>query len=99
MSLIKDLQMDSQSNIQIIFGFTPFCATCKMAEQMLEIATESLNLTYTAIDLNYEQSFIAQNEIMSVPVLVIIQEQEVKEIVYRFESVMNLYQILKKYID
>ncbi|WP_255420566.1 thioredoxin family protein [Macrococcus sp. DPC7161] len=91
--------MDSPSNIQIIFGFTPFCATCKMAEHMLKIATESLSLTYAAIDLNYEQSFIAQNEIMSVPVLVIIQEQEVKEIIYRFESVMNLYQILKKYVD
>ncbi|TDM03721.1 thioredoxin family protein [Macrococcus carouselicus] len=80
----------------IVFGYTPLCGTCKVAERMVDILPGLTGLEVMKINLNYEEALTQAYQLMSVPVLLIIREGQVVEIVYRFESVTNIYEIIRK---
>ncbi len=83
----------------LIFGYTPMCGTCKMSERMLDIVNDMTQLPLVKIDLNFHPEWSRENEIQSVPVLIIMkQDQEVQRI-YAFKSVTYLLEIFKKAID
>lgn len=94
---IKDyLPMSLPDGDYAIFGYTPMCGTCKMAERLLDIAVQIRPLPVVKIDLNFVPDFTQAYQLMSVPVLMIIKDESVVETVYRFESVTNIYEIINK---
>ncbi|UTH09905.1 glutaredoxin family protein [Macrococcoides canis] len=102
MSIRTHLQSKDLKRVQedyIIFGYTPFCGTCKLAEKMLDIVNMSLKLDILKLDLNYYESLSTQYKISSVPVLLIVKNNEVVDMMFRFESVTSIYEILSKSID
>lgn len=94
MNLRELLQFEIPEQSFIIFGYTPFCGTCKLAEKMLDIAASSLNLPIKKLDLNYYENLSQYYEITSVPVILFVSNEEVKTISYQFESVTTLYENL-----
>lgn len=102
MSIRTHLQSKDLERIQdnyIIFGYTPFCGTCKLAEKMLDIVNMSLKLDILKLDLNYYESLSTQYKVSSVPVLIIVKDNKVVDTIFRFESVTSIYEILSKSID
>lgn len=92
MKLNQHLQFDIPEQQFILFGYTPFCGTCKLAEKMLDITAASLDVQVKKIDLNYYEALSQQYEIQSVPVLLFVRDAEVVHISYQFESVTTLYE-------
>lgn len=88
-----------RSGVEAIYGYTPMCATCKLAESFLNIATKVIDVNVTKIDLNYYEAFIQQYKIHSVPALLIFKDGKLQEEVYAFESVTKIVEIFKKYVD
>ncbi|EHJ07844.1 thioredoxin family protein [Staphylococcus simiae] len=92
---ITDISQNYDKTKHLIFGYTPTCGTCKISERMLDIANEILQLPIIKIDLNFHPQFSETNQIMSVPVLLLMNyDKEVKRI-YAFQSVPNLLENLK----
>lgn len=86
------LQFDLSEQPLILFGYTPFCGTCKLAEKMLDITTTTMDVTVKKIDLNYYEQLSKQYEIQSVPVMLFVTDGEVRDISYKFDSVTTLYE-------
>ena len=94
MNLNQLLQFEISDQPFILFGYTPFCGTCKLAEKMLDITATSLNIPVTKIDLYYYENLSQYYEIKSVRVLLFIRNGIVENISYQFESVTTLYENL-----
>lgn len=92
MSLDRLLQFNITNKPFILFGYTPFCGTCKLAEKMLDITAASMQVEVIKVDLNYYEELCTTYEIQSVPVMLFVVDKEVKQISYRFESVTTLYE-------
>lgn len=81
-----------------LYVHTPFCGTCHLAKTILT-QIESVHEQ----DLFYEMNaslfpkFMQEMEIESVPCLLIKRNGEIKEKVYVFHSVPNIYYYLLKY--
>ena len=76
--------------------YTPMCGTCQVASKMLTVVTELLpDLEIGKANLNYVQEIAGLYEVESVPCLIITENGKVKEKVYAFQSVPNLYNKLK----
>lgn len=79
-----------------LFLYTPFCGTCKLAERMLMIITETdpAIVMYKA-NINRLPSLAIDWKISSVPALLIIHQGEVTRQLYALQSVDYLYRVLK----
>lgn len=92
---ITDVTTNYEQEKHLIFGYTPTCGTCKVSERMLDIANEILKLPLIKIDLNFHPQFCEDMQIMSVPILLLMNKgKEVKRI-YAFQSVTDLLENLK----
>ncbi|UBH13721.1 thioredoxin family protein [Macrococcus armenti] len=102
MSIRTHLQSKDLTGLEsdfIIFGYTPFCGTCKLAEKMLDIANMTTQCKVLKLDLNYYESLCETYKISSVPVLLVIKDDSVVKTVFKFESVTSIYEILTNTID
>ncbi|EOR24170.1 thioredoxin family protein [Cytobacillus oceanisediminis] len=78
--------------------YTPLCGTCMVASKMLTVLhTMKPDLNLGKMDLNYAPDLATKFEVESVPCLLIIENGELKEKVYRFESVPHLLEVINKY--
>lgn len=77
-----------------LYLYTPLCGTCMVASKMLTII-EAMKpeMKIGKMDLNYSKELAIKYEVESVPCLLIVEEQELKEKVYRFESVPHLLEL------
>ena len=91
---IEDITVNFNKEKHLIFGYTPMCGTCKISERMLDIANEILQLPIKKIDLNFYPEWSKEKQIMSVPVLLLMQRGRDKRI-YAFQSVTYLLENLK----
>ncbi|MBM7570985.1 thioredoxin family protein [Aquibacillus albus] len=85
--------------VVFVYVHTPMCGTCKLARKMLE-AVEAISEDYHFHELNaslYPQ-FLQKNRIKSVPCLLIMKNGKVKETIYSFESVTNIYFRIQGYV-
>ena len=95
----SDYQTQSFKDIALFFK-TPFCGTCQLAEQLLELTFQSMDgqpLPTFICRAEEWQTLIHEWQIASVPCLVFIKGQQVVEKLYAFESVTKLYQLYKTY--
>jgi thiol-disulfide isomerase/thioredoxin len=82
----------------VVFFYTPFCGTCKLAHRMLAIALEALpELQVYTCNLNYMPLRAMDWQIESVPCLVIADAGKPRDKLYAFQSVDHVYGILKYY--
>ena len=69
-----------------------------VASKMLTVLhTMKPDLNLGKMDLNYAPDLATKFEVESVPCLLIIENGELKEKVYRFESVPHLLEVINKY--
>lgn len=82
-----------------LYLYTPLCGTCMVASKMLTVLhTMKPELNLGKMDLNYAPGLAAKYEVESVPCLVTMEKGELKEKVYRFESVPHLVEVIHNYI-
>ncbi|MCE4050251.1 MULTISPECIES: thioredoxin family protein [Bacillaceae] len=74
-----------------LYLYTPMCGTCMVASKMLTVV-EAMhnNVSIGKMDLNYAPQLAEEYKIESVPCLLIFQEGQLTEKIYRFESVPHL---------
>lgn len=87
-----------QSNKRlIVFGYAPICATCAISYRMLKIVQDTLKFNFYSIDLNYHQEWVQEEQIMSAPALLLIENGEIVERIYAFRDVSNLFEKLENF--
>lgn len=80
----------------VLYLYTPMCGTCAVASKMMEVVEQvSPALALGKMNLNFAEQLAYEYEIESVPCLLITKNGKVQEKVYAFESVVNLYELLK----
>lgn len=82
----------------LLYIYTPFCGTCHVARQFLEHIEDTLKQDiFYEMNAMYEEDFMQQYKVESVPCLFIVRSGEVKEKVYTFYSIQNIYSYLLQY--
>jgi len=81
-----------------MFIHTPFCGTCRVARQMLA-KMESVHQKNMFYEMNAAlfPEFMQDAKVESVPCLFIKQDGMIKEKVYTFHSIPNMYHYVLKY--
>lgn len=80
----------------LLYLYTPLCGTCQVAGKMIAVVAELRpNLNWGKSDLNYAPELAEKWAVESVPCLVRITHNEVKEKIYAFHSVPYLYEKIK----
>lgn len=82
----------------ILFIHSPFCGTCHVAKGMLDKIerVHKQNIFYE-MNASLYPIFMQENQIESVPCLLIKDQNEIKEKVYVFHSIQNIYSYLLEY--
>ncbi|AXI09883.1 thioredoxin [Oceanobacillus sp. 143] len=82
----------------LLYIYTPFCGTCSVARSMLD-KIESVHKQNIFYDMNasLHPEFMQEHKIESVPCLLIKEGYEIKEKVYAFKSIANIYSLLLEY--
>lgn len=79
-----------------LYFYTPMCGTCQVAGKMLAVIEQLLpGISGGKADLNYLPAMAERFEIESVPCLIVLNEGEIQEKIYAFQSVPYLYEKLK----
>ncbi|WP_187273884.1 thioredoxin family protein [Paenibacillus sp. N3.4] len=79
-----------------LFLYTPFCGTCKVTEQMLDVIMEMQpTMPLIKSNINFLPQISRDWQITSVPCIVIFEQEKEKQFLYRMQSVGDLYQHLK----
>src|SRR5690625_2343597 len=82
----------------LLYIYTPFCGTCHVARAMLEkIETVHEKEIFYEMNASFYPDFMQDEKIKSVRCLYIKVNGEVKEKVYAFRSIANIYHFLHKY--
>ena len=92
---LEDITENYNEDKHLIFGYTPMCGTCKVSERMLDIANDIVQLPIKKVDLNFHPDFSKEKEIMSVPVLLVMNKEQEENRIYAFQSVPYLLENLK----
>ncbi|GGJ90069.1 thioredoxin-like protein YusE [Lentibacillus kapialis] len=87
-----------QQERYLLYIYTPFCGTCALARSMLEKieAVHQQNIFYE-MNASLNPDFMQNYKVESVPSLLIKQDGEVKDKVYAFKSIANVYSYLMTY--
>ena len=101
MILLQEITAEQleEKNDYLVFIHTPFCGTCHVARSFLE----KIEKTHQQ-DIFYEMNaslypeFMQKYKVESVPCLFIMKENEVKEKVYTFYSISNIYHYVWTYV-
>lgn len=82
----------------LIFIYSRFCGTCHVARSFLDKIelTHNLEIFYE-INASLNPEFLQNYMIERVPCLLIIQNKKVKEKIYTFYSIGNIYSYLLEY--
>ncbi|MFC6039468.1 thioredoxin family protein [Paenisporosarcina macmurdoensis] len=93
-------ESNSQSaNIAAYYLYAPMCGTCQVASKMMEVVEELLpSVKIGQANLNYVENIAVDQQIESVPCLLIAENGQVREKIYAFQSVPYLYDRLRKNI-
>jgi len=82
----------------LLYIYTPFCGTCTVARGMLDkIEAVHGRDIFFEMNASLQPDFMKKYKIESVPCLLIMEDQEVKEKIYAFRSTGNIYSYLMKY--
>lgn len=76
----------------LLYVYAPMCGTCAIASRMLEIveATKDEEWIQKA-NGNFIPEFLEQAQVMSVPALLKVKDNQVVERLYAFQNVQNVF--------
>ncbi|MEI3608553.1 thioredoxin family protein [Pseudogracilibacillus sp. SO10305] len=95
MQEIKQLPLTKDG---FLFIHTPFCGTCHVARSFLQkIETTHKEEIFLEMNGSLFPEFMQENKIESVPCLLIVKDGEIKEKIYTFHSVANIYHYVFEY--
>lgn len=87
----------SDHRIAAFYLYTPMCGTCAVASKMLEVVENVLpDVPIGKANINFLQPLAMEYKIESVPCLLISKCGKIVEKLYAFQSVPNLYELLRK---
>jgi thioredoxin-like negative regulator of GroEL len=82
----------------LLYIYTPFCGTCNLARSMLEkIEAVHQEDIFYEMNASFYPEFMHNEQIESVPCLLIKRGGHIQEKVYAFKSIPNIYTYLYKY--
>ncbi|WP_339214112.1 thioredoxin family protein [Ornithinibacillus sp. FSL M8-0202] len=82
----------------LLYISTPFCGTCHIARTMLDkIEAVHQEDIFYEMNASLYPDFMQDNKIESVPCLVIKKDHDIKEKIYAFQSIGNIYRYLLEY--
>ncbi|CDO03148.1 thioredoxin [Oceanobacillus picturae] len=82
----------------LLYIYTPFCGTCALARTMLEkIEQVHKETIFYEMNASLYPEFMIENQVESVPCLLIMKDHQIKEKVYAFQSIPNIYGYLMEY--
>lgn len=82
----------------LLYIETPFCGTCHVARSFLEKIERTHKKTiFHEMNASFFPDFMQQYKIESVPCLLIKQDNTIKEKVYTFHSIANIYHYLLEF--
>ncbi|WP_108670635.1 thioredoxin family protein [Peribacillus acanthi] len=95
---LEQLQQNILDNeIYGIYIYTPICGTCQVASKMLTVVESMLHeLKVERIDLNFLPDLANHYKIESVPCFLLFENGTLKERIYAFQSVPDLYTKLNR---
>jgi hypothetical protein len=80
-----------------VYVHTPLCGTCKAVRRMLEVAAEILpDLPLAEANINLMPDMAQELQIASVPCLILKRKDGTWTKIYRFPSVMELVERLRR---
>lgn len=92
------IQQLEQKRDFLLYIHTPFCGTCHIARSFLEtIENTHRKEIFAEMNASLYPEFMQKYQIESVPCLLIKQNNEIKEKVYTFHSIPNIYHYLLEY--
>ncbi|XMB85080.1 thioredoxin family protein [Mycoplasmatota bacterium WC44] len=92
-------QIINNENV-ILFGYTSNCGTCKLAEQMLDIVTHTVdNVQVIKINLAISSSIVEHYKIKSTPSFILLKNNELFDEFYAFHSVTFLYKKINNLLE
>lgn len=101
MILLQEITAEllEEKNDYLLFIHTPFCGTCHVARSFLEKIekTHQQDIFYE-MNASLHPEFMQKYKVESVPCLFIMKENEVKEKVYTFYSISNIYHYVWTYV-
>jgi thiol-disulfide isomerase/thioredoxin len=77
---------------KIIFGYTENCGTCKMADQMLTIASHGKEVEIERVNLSISKEIISKYKITSTPAFILLDGDNVVDQFYAFHDVLYLHE-------
>jgi protein-disulfide isomerase-like protein with CxxC motif len=87
------------ANVAAYYLYAPMCGTCQVASKMMDVVEELLpNVEIGQANLNYVEHLAVEQQIESVPCLLISENGRISEKIYAFQSVPYLYNRLRKNI-
>ena len=91
-------QERTKHDVTAFYLYTPMCGTCAVASKMMDVTEQVLpQIPMGKANLNYMEQIAYDYEIESVPCLLISENGQVRDKVYAFQTVPNLYEkILNK---
>ena len=90
-------EQQKEAPLSAFYLYTPMCGTCAVASKMMDVVEQLVpNVPLGKANLNYMEQLAYDYGIESVPCLVITEHGEVTQKVYAFQSVLHLYELLKK---
>ena len=97
MEQITATELESMENY-FLFINSPFCGTCHVARSFLDkIEQTHKQQIFLEMNASLHPEFMQKHKIESVPCLLIRTDDEIKEKIYTFYSIPNIYQYLFKY--
>ncbi|WP_026830067.1 thioredoxin family protein [Exiguobacterium antarcticum] len=76
----------------LLYVYAPMCGTCAIASRMLEIVEATKDGEWIEqANGNFIPDFLEQAQVMSVPALLKIEENQVVSRLYAFQSVQNVF--------
>ncbi|MUK89987.1 thioredoxin [Ornithinibacillus sp. L9] len=82
----------------MLFIHTPFCGTCQLARTMLnQIEDIHKETIFYEMNASLYPEFMQENQIESVPCLLVKHENKIAEKIYAFQSIANIYSYMMKY--
>ncbi len=87
------------SPLAVVLAYTPTCGTCVVAKKMLQVVALMLtSVPMVTINLNHHHELAQAEEVLSIPCLLIYQNEVCVEKIYAIHSVPFLYEKIKGYL-
>ncbi|NRD76424.1 thioredoxin family protein [Bacillus sp. BRMEA1] len=88
-----------QQKSGLAYLYTPMCGTCQLASKMLQVVEELVEIEIGKMNLNYYAELAERYKVESVPCLLFIENGEVKDMMYAFQSVPYLLDRIKQVLE